>query len=114
MWWKSDTYILLLDGTCTALLIIESLVVLVSLVWMVVALIMKKGAAKPLQCLLCTLVLSFDLNLSVYWDFYDVGFESIEPIETSHDWIVQFHCYSQYSDEKLEEHIRIDEAANLL
>lgn len=114
MWWNSDTYILLLDGTCTVLLILESLAVLVSLVWMVVALIIKNNAVKPLQCLLCTLVLSFDLNVSVYWDFYDVGFQSTEPIETSQDWIVQFHCYSKYSDEKLEEHIRINDASNLL
>lgn len=114
MWWKSDTYILLLDGSCTVLLIIESLAVLVSLVWMIVALIIKKDAAKPLKCLLCTLVLSFELDVAVYWDCYDVGFESTEPIETSHDWIVQFHCYSKYSDEKLEEHLRLDAAANLL
>lgn len=102
MCWDSDAYVLWLDGACTVLLILESLVVLVSLLWMIVALIIKKDYVKPLQCLLCTLFLSFYFDVNVYWNKYYVGFKSTELIETSHDWIVQFHCYSEYSDKKLD------------
>ena len=108
-----QTLTLICDGLMTFLLAIIALslgaIVLTWLVgicvkaWCEVSRNFSRSIKKILLYLLCTLILSGYFAACLYNDIYYVGFKDTHCIQDAPAWIVQFHCYCEYSQQRADQ-----------